>query len=473
MIGKTNTRDEDCELVPIQMTFGDPDKLSPDFGDNSIFLMEGAMEGEEDEEEEEDEPSEEEILVMPLSRQISPLPSLKSSGPSSASRTLLHMCLQCNQASTSLQPLVTCGACSLAEYCSIECQALHRPLHRNTCSQIVKLLRRLYQGPLGRRQLRKIFLDEGDFQLCEPAVAVDIDEVCTRYIKPLCSAYWEEGWKTLTARPVQEALLWHERMLRARAHAAERGFGRGMLDAVLGGRTAELTKPVVDVDVKWASIWTLTDREATAGEVKKRTKKPNYNNLVNCLLALGSFQEASAFLKHWSEPNLVAGGAWRGEVLGHLSAWEEKQRQGFSLDPSSQWSLPPQPSPNCFCASESLVVVLWQLIVLHLEVIRAREERNEVGREELAALLSTPRAQCLFDQPAAIARIAHHLGCGDSLAKDVECQWREVESLVSEVEQAEGEVGDPGEVGAILDMLPFHISAQLGCIAGWDDAVLV
>ena len=192
MVGNRNSRDE---IVPIKMTFGDPDRLSPDFGDNNIFLMEGAMEaqGGEEEEEEEEEMPEEEILVKPLSRQISPLPSLQSSGPSSASRSLLHMCLQCNQPSTSLQPLVTCGACSLAEYCDVECQALHRPLHRNTCSQIVRLLRRLYQvlsliellkclyqqiqGPLGRRQLRKIFLDEGDFQLCEPAVAVDIDEV--------------------------------------------------------------------------------------------------------------------------------------------------------------------------------------------------------------------------------------------------------------------------------------------------------
>ena len=88
---------------------------------------------------------------------------------------------------------------------------------------------------------------------------------------------------------MQEALVWHERMLRARAHAAERGFGRGMLDAVLGGRPAEVSKPVVDV--KWASIWTLTDAAATAGGVQKRsTRKPIYNNIVNCLLALGSFQ---------------------------------------------------------------------------------------------------------------------------------------------------------------------------------------
>ena len=179
-------------------------------------------------------------------------------------------------------------------------------------------------------------------------------------------------------------------------------------------------------------------------------------------------QEASAFLQHWSEPNLVVGGAWRGEVLGHLSAWEEKQRQGFSL-----FSLPPRPSPTCFCAPESLVVVLWQLIVLRLEVIRAREERNEAGREELTALLTTSQAQCLSDQQAAIDRIAHHLGCGDSLANEVGRQWREVESLVEEVEHAEGGVGDPGEVGVILDMLPFHINARLGCIAGWDDAVLV
>ena len=185
-------------------------------------------------------------------------------------------------------------------------------------------------------------------------------------------------------------------------------------------------------------------------------------------------QEASAFLQHWSEPNLVVGGAWRGEVLGHLSAWEEKQRQGFSLDPSSLLVfLPPQPSPTCFCSPESLVVVLWQLIVLRLEVIRSREERNESGREELTALLSSSQAECLFDQQAAIARIAHHLGCGDSLTKEMECQWREVEALVQEVEQAEGEVGDPGEVGVILDMLPFHINARLGSIAGWDDTILV
>ena len=147
MVGKTDTREE-CEIVPIKMTFGDPEGLAPDFGDNSIFLMESAVEyelGEEDEEEDEDGLSEEEILVKPLSRQISPLPSLQSSGPSSASRSLLHTCLQCTQPSSSTQPLVTCGACRLAEYCSVECQALHRPLHKDTCSQIVKLLRRLSQ----------------------------------------------------------------------------------------------------------------------------------------------------------------------------------------------------------------------------------------------------------------------------------------------------------------------------------------
>ena len=81
-------------------------------------------------------------------------------------------------------------------------------------------------------------------------------------------------------------------MLRARAHAAERGFGRGMLDAVLGGRPAEVTKPAVDV--KWASIWTLTDTAASSGGVQKRRRKPIYNNLVNCLLALGSFQVLSS-----------------------------------------------------------------------------------------------------------------------------------------------------------------------------------
>ena len=91
---------------------------------------------------------------------------------------------------------------------------------------------------------------------------------------------------------MQEALVWHERMLRARAHAAERGFGRGMLDAVLGGRPAEVSKPAVDV--KWASIWTLTDTAAATGAgAKKRTRKPIYNNLVNCMLALGSFQVLS------------------------------------------------------------------------------------------------------------------------------------------------------------------------------------
>ena len=151
MRGKTNTR-EDCEIVPIKMTFGDPDRLTPDFGDNSIFQMDCAVEERgvrEGEEYDEEELSEEEMVVKPpiMSRQISPLPSLQSSGPSSASRSLLHMCLQCNQPSTSLVPLVTCGACSLAEYCSVDCQALHRPLHRNTCSQIVRLLRRLYQVP--------------------------------------------------------------------------------------------------------------------------------------------------------------------------------------------------------------------------------------------------------------------------------------------------------------------------------------
>ena len=92
MVGKTDTREE-CEIVPIKMTFGDPEGLAPDFGDNSIFLMESAVEYEEEEEEDEDGLSEEEILVKPLSRQISPLPSLQSSGPSSASRSLLHTCL--------------------------------------------------------------------------------------------------------------------------------------------------------------------------------------------------------------------------------------------------------------------------------------------------------------------------------------------------------------------------------------------
>ena len=92
----------------------------------------------------------------------------------------------------------------------------------------------------------------------------------------------------MTARPVQEALVWHQRMLRARTHAAERGLGRGMLDEVLGGRCIEATKSAVDT--KWASIWTLTDTPVTAEKSLKRPGKPVFGNLVSCLLALGSFQ---------------------------------------------------------------------------------------------------------------------------------------------------------------------------------------
>ena len=144
MVGKTKPREENTseENIPLHEY---QDRLSLAFGDNSIFLSESALEsqgGDDEEDDDEFDGGEEEILVAPMSRQISPLPSLHCSGPLSASRSLVHLCLQCSNSSASL---VTCGACNLAEYCSVDCQALHRPQHRDTCGKLQRLLRRLYQ----------------------------------------------------------------------------------------------------------------------------------------------------------------------------------------------------------------------------------------------------------------------------------------------------------------------------------------
>lgn len=144
MVGKTKPREEKRseENIPLHEY---QDRLSLAFGDNSIFLSESALEsqgGDDEEDDDEFDGGEEEILVAPMSRQISPLPSLHCSGPLSASRSLVHLCLQCSNSSASL---VTCGACNLAEYCSVDCQALHRPQHRDTCGKLQRLLRRLYQ----------------------------------------------------------------------------------------------------------------------------------------------------------------------------------------------------------------------------------------------------------------------------------------------------------------------------------------
>ena len=144
MVGKTKPREEKRseENIPLHEY---QDRLSLAFGDNSIFFSESALEsqgGDDEEDDDEFDGGEEEILVAPMSRQISPLPSLHCSGPLSASRSLVHLCLQCSNSSASL---VTCGACNLAEYCSVDCQALHRPQHRDTCGKLQRLLRRLYQ----------------------------------------------------------------------------------------------------------------------------------------------------------------------------------------------------------------------------------------------------------------------------------------------------------------------------------------
>ena len=166
----------------------------------------------------------------------------------------------------------------------------------------------------------------------------------------------------------------------------------------------------------------------------------------------------------------MGGGAWRGEILGHLAAWEEKQQEGFSVDLASPaFPLPSRPSATCFCLPESLLVVNWQLIALRLEVIRAKEERNERGKQELAALLSTSRASCLMEEQPVVDKLALHLGCGPALGQEVDSLWREVEALVREEEQAIGGGRGPGdrEVGVILDMLPSYITARLERITGW------
>ena len=136
---------------------------------------------------------------------------------------------------------------------------------------------------------------------------------------------------------------------------------------------------------------------------------------------------------------------------------------------SPAFPLPSRPSATCFSLPDSLIVVKWQLIALRLEVIRAKEERNERGKQELAALLSTSRASCLMDEQPVVDTLALHLGCGPALRQDVNSLWREVEALVGEEEQAIGGgrgLGDR-EVGVILDMLPSYITARLERITGW------
>ena len=128
---------------------------------------------------------------------------------------------------------------------------------------------------------------------------------------------------------------------------------------------------------------------------------------------------------------------------------------------SPAFPLPSRPSATCFCLPESPIVVNWQLIALRLEVIRAKEERNERGKQELAALLSTSRASCLMEEQPVVDTLALHLGCGPALGQEVDSLWREVEALVREEEQAIGGGRGPS------DMLPSYITARLERITGW------
>ena len=90
------------------------------------------------------------------------------------------------------------------------------------------------------RAVRRVFLDEGSYSPSPSLAGPEVEEICGRYLLPLCSLYWAEGCRERTARPLQEALAWHRRMLRARVHAAERGAARGLLDSVLGGRPLQV-----------------------------------------------------------------------------------------------------------------------------------------------------------------------------------------------------------------------------------------
>jgi len=442
---------EEGGQLPIQVVFGDPADLSPDFGDEDE---------EEEESSDEEEEESEEVMVKPLVRQVSPLPSLQCSGGTSAGRQLAHRCLQCGRPAVEARPLVTCGACRMAEYCGAACQARHRPRHRAACGRLLRLLRRLDLGPLGRRPLRRVFLDEGSYEVCEEAAAAEVEEVCGRYIEPVVAAYWEEGWREGAARPVQEAAAWLGRMARARVQAAEWGGGRGLLDALVGGRTAGTAAPAVDV--RWASIWSISG-EVAAGGGRGEAREGRGVTLATCLMALGKVEEAATLLHHWLEPSLV-GAVWRGELLAHLAAWH-------LLPPSP--ALPPPPSSSCFTFPASEVTVLWELVVLRLEGVRGREERwEEAGRGLATLLLATlpsagecSAARRLAGQRRPIAAIAGYLGCAAPPREEAE--WREVRRLVERVRRVEetvgrnGKAGSMGEVEKVLASLPSHLTTRL------------
>ena len=143
--------DEKSEMEDNQVVLPDLDQLS-------LGLLEAGDEYESDSgseagletASEEDDDDEDESSIRPLCRQVSPLPSLRSSG-APAHGPLPHLCLSCRRPASSLHSLVTCGACRMAEYCDGACQGEHRNVHRRSCGQVKILLRRLLVGPLERR----------------------------------------------------------------------------------------------------------------------------------------------------------------------------------------------------------------------------------------------------------------------------------------------------------------------------------
>ena len=51
-------------------------------------------------------------------------------------------CVQCGKQGNNSAPLNRCGACKTSRYCSKECQAKHRIVHKTVCMAIQELEKR-------------------------------------------------------------------------------------------------------------------------------------------------------------------------------------------------------------------------------------------------------------------------------------------------------------------------------------------
>ena len=137
-----------------------------------------------------------------------------------------QVCANCGKGGSDTIKLKECTACFLVKYCSVDCQQIHRKLHKEACEDRAAELKdeKLY----GQGHERA----EGDFcPLCLLAIPFRVDEhscFLTCCMKRVCNgcifATFKQGWATTAhsaGRPRKKTM---------KKHFA--GFRRGWLQGI-------------------------------------------------------------------------------------------------------------------------------------------------------------------------------------------------------------------------------------------------